>query len=82
MENYFDIATPEEIEERYDEKLTSEEIKELRLNLERQPDINYQYLFLLFIDRGENDKANYYLEQIKDPMIKLNATMLAYELRG
>lgn len=82
MLNYFDVATPEELKRQYSIKVTPEFIAEQRAFCEKYPDYNYEHLFLLYIDRGQEEIAKKYLNMIKDEDCKLEASMLAYECIG
>lgn len=70
MENFFDVATPEELREWYEEELTEEEIAENRKLNEQFPDSNYADLFNLYLYRGNKEMANYYLDKIEDKKYK------------
>lgn len=82
MDNFFDIATPAELEGHYGEKPSAEEISADRAYYESDSDLNFLHLFLLFLDRGEKRTAEKYFEKIKDPERRLEATMSAYECQG
>lgn len=82
MDNYFDIASPAELEEHYGYTPSAKEIAEDRQYCEQDADYNFQHLFWLFLDRGDTETANSYLKQIKDPQRHLDATMLAHECMG
>lgn len=79
MLNYFDVVTPEELERQYEEKPTPEFIAERRAYYEKEPGINYENLFLIYIDRGQEEIAKQYLNMIKDEDRKLDASVSAYE---
>lgn len=79
MENYFDIATPEELEEDYGYKPTPEQIHRDKLIYEENPDSNFQSLFWLFLQRGDSNRADIYYNKIQDPQMKLDAYLMAYE---
>lgn len=81
MDNYFDIVTPAELEEQYGYMPSAKEIAADRQYCEQDVDYNFQYLFWLFLERGDTKTANFYLDQIKDPQRHLDAVMLAYECK-
>lgn len=68
MINYFDVATPEEVEEFYGYVPTAEEIAEARDALTRDLDANAAHLAYLFADRGDYAQASLYLDQIQDDL--------------
>ena len=79
MELYLDIATPEELERHFGYPPSSEEISLERELCLKDPDGNYQDLYLLYLARGDKKNAQGYLDKIKDPRRRLSATMLAHE---
>lgn len=81
-ENFIDALTPAEMLEHFGETPSAEEIRGARELCAREPDYNFQHLFLLYLDRGETGTAQAYLDRIKDPQRKLDAAMLAWECRG
>ena len=81
-ENFIDALTPAEMLEHFGEMPSAEEIRAARDHCAREPDSNFQHLFLLYLDRGETETAQGYFDRIKDPQRKLDAAMLAWECRG
>lgn len=81
MVNYFDVATQKEIIRNLGYKPSASDITEMRAYYETDPDLNYQHLFLLYLDRNENELADKYYSLIKDPQHQLTASMLAYECK-
>ena len=79
MELYIDIATPEELEEQFGYPPSPEEISREREYCLEVPDLNYQFLYWLYRDRGDEKTAQGYLDKIKDPRRRLSATMIAHE---
>lgn len=72
MENFFDVATPEEIQELWgdeedDETYTPEEIAQLKKMNNDDPDKNCEDLIYLYLLRKDELKALYCLNQIQDP---------------
>lgn len=66
MENFFDVATKEELKEFYDDEFTLEQIKREKQQFEKWPDTNFAQLFRLYLLRGDKEKAFSYLEKISD----------------
>ncbi len=79
MKNYFDIATPAEIEEAYGYMPDAEELAEERARCEKDPDENCENLAALFFARGDTATADKYLEKIQDPERQLTMSMLLSE---
>lgn len=82
MENYFDIATPEEIAKQYPEGLSEKQMDFLRQHIKEHPDSNLVRLAYLYWGRGDREKAEYYRQQIKDPIRRLSVGITLYELSG
>ena len=76
IDNYFDIATPEELKEHYGYVPSKEEVTQDRLLLANDRDHNLQYLYWLYMDRGDEKTAEFYLNQIEDWQRKLDAAAL------
>lgn len=82
MENYFDIATEQEIAERFPtDSLRPEWLAQCRESAEKYPDRNCALLAGLWFSRGDRKKADYYLDQIKDERERLDVAITLYELR-
>ena len=82
MENFFDVATPEEIGHHFPFAVkNAQELDALRRELEAEPDRNLGYLASLYYCRGDTQKADFYLAQIKDERRQLDMGMLLYECR-
>jgi len=79
MNNYYDVATPAELEEHFGYVPSPEEVSEGRESCARDSDLNNQLLFWLFLDRGDKKTADSFLNKINDPSRRLDASMLAYE---
>ena len=82
MENFFDLATPEEITDNFsldDTPLSAEEIASERRTMEEYPDRNLEYLAYLFVGRGEFARADQCVEAIQDDMHRADtARMLTH----
>ena len=82
MENYFDIATEQEIAERFPTAATNPEwLAMCRASAEKYPDRNCALLAGLWFGRGDTEKADHFLEQIKDERERLDTSISLYELR-
>ncbi len=82
MENYFDIATKQEIAARFPTaSKRSEWLASCRESAEMSHDRNCSLLAELWFYRGDNQKADYYLDQIRDEQTQLAMSMLLYECR-
>ena len=82
MENYFDIATEQEIAARFPVTSTNPEwLAHCRASTEKYPDRNCALLAGLWFSRGDRKKADYYLDQIKDERERLDMSITLYELR-
>lgn len=82
MENYFDIATEKEIAARFPAASTNPEwLAHCRACAEKDSDENCALLAGLWFGRGNTQKADYYLDQIKDERTQLDMSMLLYECR-
>ena len=82
MEYFFDIATPEEIEKQYLEASKSPKLMEFtRQRLKDHPDDNLARLAYLYWGRGDDEKAEYYRQQIKSESRRLSVAIDLYELR-
>lgn len=79
MTNFFDIATPEEVQDTLGYIPEGEELTLERESFELDADHNCVSLYLLFLERGEAEKAVSYYEQIQSPERQLEAAMLAGE---
>ena len=79
MELYVDIATPEELERHFGYPPSPEEISLEREFCLKDPDGNYQDLYLLYLVRGDKKTAQIYLNKIKDPRRRRSALMIAHE---
>ena len=69
MENFFDLATPEEITSHFsvdDMPLSAEDIASERRTLEQDTDRNLEYLAYLFAGRGDFARAVKYTEAMQD----------------
>ncbi len=82
MENYFDIATEQEIAKRFPtDSLRPEWLAQCRASVEKDADWNCALLAGLWFDRGNTQKADFYLAQIKDESRQLDVAITLYELR-
>lgn len=81
MENFFDIATPAEMEAHFGYMPDAGELAADRVACERDADGNFAKLASLYYDRGDEAAAQQCLEQIHDPDRKLQTSMLLYECR-
>lgn len=82
MKNYFDIATKEEIAVRFPtDSLRPEWLAQCRASVEKDADWNCALLAGLWFDRGNTQKADFYLAQIKDESRQLDVAITLYELR-
>lgn len=79
MTNFFDIATPEEVQDSLGYIPQGAELALEREQYERDADHNCVSLYLLFLERGEEEKAASYYAQIQSPERQLEAAMLAGE---
>lgn len=52
-----------------------------RASVEKDADWNYALLAGLWFDRGDTQKADFYLDQIKDESRQLDVAITLYELR-
>lgn len=75
MENFIDIMTPTELEEYYGEKPEPEQVARDREFYATNVDYNNRDMFLLWCDRGDRVRAKKYYDNIKDPLIQLEAAM-------
>ncbi len=82
MVNFFDVATPGEIERQFEERLTPEELAYERAILEKNPDKNCAYLFWLYLNRGKEEKANEYLNLISDPEYRQSIIDITFGLQS
>ncbi len=80
MVNFFDVATPEEIEVLFGEKPTQTEIDETREEYEKSPNSNNAHLYYLYLDRGESEEAEKYLNLIDDEVYKQNLIDAAFDI--
>lgn len=78
MENFFDVATLEEVEEFF-EDITPEEITEMEEFYKKAPDANCQRLFELYLMRGDKKTAFYYYDKISEGTSKLTLYNIAYK---
>ena len=79
MELYIDIATPEELEDCFGYPPTAKDISMERELCLKDPDLNYQFFYWLYLARGDEKTAQGYLDKIKDPERRLFTTMVAHE---
>lgn len=80
MTNFFDIATPEEVNERYEYTPSAQEIAAERSELTQNPDANFSELAFLLADRGDYRQAVAYLNQIQDDLTRADTgRMLAHD---
>ncbi len=79
MENYFDIATPAEIEDHYGYMPDAEELARDRLVCERDADGNFSMLAVLYYFRGDEAATQRYLDKIQNPERRLETSMSLYE---
>ena len=86
MENYFDIATEQEIAERF--PTFSSCVPNCPASISSPTrfaasvhDMTCALLAGLWFGRGDTEKADHYLEQIKDERERLDTSISLYELR-
>lgn len=79
MENFFDIATPEEIERHCGYVPDAKDLAERRILCEEDPDGNFSKLAILYHFRGDEAKTHEYLDKIQDRDWRLETSMLMYE---
>ncbi|MFI3271834.1 MAG: hypothetical protein R3Y11_07020 [Pseudomonadota bacterium] len=80
MENFFDIATPEEVSAAY-EDFTAEELAFKRETLLASPDHNRERLAFLFADRGDFAEGCKNLDAIVDGFLRADVgRMLAHDI--
>lgn len=79
MTNFFDIATPEEVQETLGYMPEGAELALERKSFELDADHNCVSLYLLYLERGEAAQAASYYKQIQSPERQLEAAMLAGE---
>ncbi|WP_300733885.1 hypothetical protein [uncultured Desulfovibrio sp.] len=71
MENFFDVATVEELKEQFDGILPdAEDLTRKREICASNADYNLELLTYLFVARGEFGKAQTCLHQIADEMLR------------
>lgn len=82
MENFFDVATPEEIGHHFPFAVkNAQELDALRRELKAEPDRNLGYLASLYYCRGDTEKADACLDRIEDEQHRLDIGMMLYECR-
>ena len=79
MTNFFDVATPEEVEAHYGYTPEGEELAFARASFDQDKDHNLVSLYLLFLGRGDKGTAAAYYRQIESPERQLEAALLAGE---
>lgn len=81
MENFFDIATPKEIENHFDDAVhDAGEMVRLRNLCASNADHNLELLTYLFVARGGFSKAQTYLDQISDETLRADTgRMIAHD---
>lgn len=79
MENYFDIATPAEIEDHYGYMPDAEELARDHLVCEQDADGNFSMLAVLYYFRGDEAATQRYLDKIQNPDRRLETSMSLYE---
>ena len=83
METIFDIATPEELENILGRDFSfpdGETSYSFTLkSMKESSDYRFSRLASLFANRGDLAKADGYIEQIKDDIARLDASMSIYE---
>lgn len=82
MENFFDVATPEELESFYGYVPAKEEVAEDRNAYANDRDCNLQHLYWLYMDRGDEKTAKHYFNMIEDWQRKLDAAALVGDAVG
>ena len=82
MDNFFDIATPEEVAHHFPLAAKDAERRaHLRESLAKESDRNFGYLASLYFCRGDQEKTEFYLNQIADERERLDMAITLYELR-
>lgn len=79
MSNFFDIATPEEVQHHFS-ITTPEMLTRLRESFAHDTDRNYGYLASLYLLRGDATQSQHCLEQIKDAQQKMDFSISLHEL--
>jgi hypothetical protein len=77
MENFFDIATPEEVASILgDGPLSESELAVERRKMENDRDRHLEYLACLYAERGDFARADVHVEAMKDEMRKADTARL------
>lgn len=79
MENFFDIATPAEIEAHFGYMPDAGELAADRAACERDADGNFSMLAVLYYFRGDEAATQRYLDKIRNPDRRLETSMSLYE---
>lgn len=85
MENFFDLATPDEITSHFswdESPLSAEDIAFERRLLEQDADLNSAYLAYLFAERGDFARADKYIGTIQDDMRRADAARMLTHIDG
>lgn len=77
MENFFDVATPEEVKEIFGE-IDAEDIALWREIYQKSPDGNYGRLFELYLMRDDKETAFHYYNKISDVPYKIDLYNTVY----
>lgn len=78
MENFFDVATKEELKNIYGNWITDRDIKFFRELMGDSLDSNYGKLCELYFIRKDMEKARFYLNKIKDKEYKRGIDALTF----
>jgi hypothetical protein len=85
MEKFFDLASFEEITSHFsgdETPLSAEEIASERRTLEKDTDMNLEYLVYLFAGRGDFARADKYVEAIQDDMRRADTARMLTHING
>lgn len=86
MENFFDIATPEEVAAHFSLDASSTDgadvLEFIKASLRSSPDYNRRMLASLYHGRGDEKRAQFWLDQIENPHYQVEAATDLYELQG
>lgn len=81
MENFFDVATPDELKQHVPSTFERPHyLALLRKDFEEDADRNAGYLAMLYFYRGDEEKTQYYLFQVKDEIRRMEFSTDRYEL--
>ncbi len=79
MTNFFDVATPAEIEDHYGYPPDAKELARDRRVCDQDADGNFSMLAVLYHFRGDKAATQRYLDKIRNPERRLETSMSLYE---